>query len=62
MKLFIYIYYIKKNIVKLNCNKSIFFLCCQGNMLLLLTPIRDADLQMNHSLFFVQAQSGPVTS
>lgn len=38
------------------------FLCCQGNIIVLLTSIRDTDLQVNYSLLFVQTQSGPVTS
>lgn len=50
-----------KSVLILNFDLST-FLCCQGNIILLLTSISDADLQVNHTLLFVQTQSGPVTS
>lgn len=54
-------YFAVKSVLILNFDLST-FLCCQGNIILLLTSISNADLQVNHSLLFVQTQSGPVTS
>lgn len=46
------LYFDEKSVLTFNFDFST-FLCCQGSMRLLLTSIRDADLQVDHSLLFV---------